>query len=244
MSDRLDRSGKRILVADDSSTYRAIASRVLRDAGYEVEETADGASALRLLTDHQPPFDLLVLELNLPRVRGLDLLRRLREGGDLDVRVLVVSESLTRHLRRVLGELRLDASLTKNHALRELLYLVDGLLFPHSGDQRRSGRKLSNLPVNYWIDDDLYLETCFDVSDEGMFIAVTDEPPPPPGSELSLRFWLPSSDRLIVCDGEVKWLNTAAGDLRISHPPGMGIRFTRIDASDVALLKEYLRDAR
>lgn len=244
MSERLDRSAKRILLADDSTTYRSIAGRVLRDAGYQVVDAPDGATALELLQTQQSPFDLLILELNLPRVRGLDLLRRLRENGELKTRVLVVSESLTRHLRRVLGELRLDASLTKNHALRELLYQVDAVLFPQQADQRRSVRRLSHLPVNYWIDDVLFLESCFDVSDDGMFIAVTDDEPPALGSSLSLRFWLPNSDRLIVCEGEVMWLNTAAGDLSISHPPGMGVRFTRIEPADLELVRAFLHESR
>ena len=205
---RLERGGKRILIADDSPTYREIATRVLVDAGYGVTGVEDGGRALEELRSAEPSYDLLILELNLSKVRGLDVLRRLHDGGDRgDLRTLVVSESLTEHLRRVLRDLELDATLTKNHALRELLYRVDGLLFPRVAEQRQSPRKLGQLPVNYWIGDDLFLQSCFDLSAEGMFVVVADEVPPPVGTALALRFWLPTADRLILCEGEVVWLN-------------------------------------
>jgi len=238
---RLDRSRRRILIADDSATYRSVASRVLEDAGYLVAQVADGLEAVDRLIEAEPGYDLLILELNLPRLRGLDVLRRARERSALgDMRVLVVSESLTEHLRTVLAELRLDATLTKNHALRELLYQADALLFPAAGDERRRPRRLGQLPVNYWVEDELYLQSCFDLSEVGMFVAVADEAPPAVGTELSLRFWLPSCDRLVVCEGVVVWQNTAAGDLRITHPPGMGVDFTSVAAADVELIRQYL----
>ena len=237
----VDRSSKRVLVADDSETYRAIALRVLGDAGYPVVGSADGAEALRLLGEEGSGFSLLLLELDLPKLRGLDLIRRARDTPKLrSLPVLVVSEALSEHLKRVLGELGLDAFLSKNHPLRDLLYQVDAMLFPMEADQRKSPRRLEHLPVNYWVGDRLSLERCFDLSETGMFVVVADDEPPAAGTRLALRFWLPTGDRLVVCEGEVVWRNSASGDLRVSHPPGMGVRFTRLAPADLELVREFL----
>lgn len=238
------RGERTVLVADDSDTYRCIAARVLGDAGYRVEEASDGAQAVARLLDPGRAIDLLVFELELPKVRGLDVLRRLRESApDAAVRTLAVSEVFSEHMRGMLRELRLDVCLNKNHALRELLYHADALLFPMAAEKRRSQRHLSNIPVNYWIGNDIYLESCFDVSETGIFVAVADVAPPPITTRLALRFWLPIADRLVVCDGEVVWVNAPVGDLSLSHPPGMGIRFTSIAEEDLQLIRRYLETA-
>ena len=237
---RLERGSRQVLIADDSATYRAVAARVLQDAGYRVATVADGAEALeRLQTGSR--VHVLVLELNLPRVRGLDLLRRIRESAALArLPVIAVSEVVGEHLKRVLSDLKLDASLSKSHALRDLLWQVDQLAFPEEADERKSPRRLLKLPVNYWVNGRLCLESCFDLSEIGMFLAVADEAPPPRGTALKLRFWLPIADRLIGTDAEVVWVNTVEGDLRISHPPGMGVSFTALTEADRALIREYL----
>jgi len=67
----------RVLLAEDSATERAICMNVLRDAGLEVHEAPDGRYALDLCRIIRP--DLLVLDLGLPRVSGIEVLRRLRD---------------------------------------------------------------------------------------------------------------------------------------------------------------------
>ena len=239
---RLDRAAKRILVADDSQTYRSILERVLIDAGYRVSVVADGEALLASLADPASDLDLLVLELNLPKVRGIDVLRKVREENPpRNLQVLVVSEFLSEHLRQVLADLGVTQNVNKYHALRDLLYEVDGLLFPAERNQRRSVRKLGHLPVNYWVGEKLYLQYCFDLSAEGMFIILTEESPPPEGMKVNLRFWLPSSDKLVATTGEVVWHNSPDKGLRISHPPGMGVRFLDLDGDDARMIAEFVQ---
>ena len=238
---RLDRGAKRILIADDSTTYRAVLEEVLSEAGYEVSVVTDGEQLLTALEKGTDAIDLLVLELNLPKVRGIDVLRKVREEGEIDgTPVLVITDFLSEHLKKVLSDLGAVHYVNKYHALRSLLYQVDGILFKTDHNERRSERKLGHLPVNYWLDDNLYLQYCFDISADGMFIIVTEEEPPPTGTVLTLRFWLPTSEKLVAAKGEVVWLNCSGDGLRISHPPGMGLRFLGLEAEDCKLVADFV----
>ncbi len=69
---------KTILTVDDSASVRQMVSFTLRTAGYEVLEAADGEDALARL---QGPVHLILTDLNMPRLDGIELTRRVRAGG-------------------------------------------------------------------------------------------------------------------------------------------------------------------
>jgi two-component system chemotaxis response regulator CheY len=67
---------KRIMTVDDSRTMREMVSFTLRKAGYDVSEAEDGQQALDVLK--QAPVDVLITDLNMPRMDGVTLIRALR----------------------------------------------------------------------------------------------------------------------------------------------------------------------
>jgi DNA-binding response OmpR family regulator len=69
-----------LLVVDDDSRVRTVVSWQLEAEGYAVREAADGNAAWRDIVERRP--DLVVLDLSLPGLSGLALLRRLRDAGD------------------------------------------------------------------------------------------------------------------------------------------------------------------
>ncbi len=74
-----DPDGRRtVLVVDDEPTISEVVSRYLERAGYATSTAADGLEAIRAAGEHRP--DLVVLDLMLPQLDGLQVLRRLREG--------------------------------------------------------------------------------------------------------------------------------------------------------------------
>jgi len=75
-----------VLVVDDEPTVREVVANYLRRDGHDVAETADGAEALAMV--ERETFDLVVLDMMLPGVNGLDILRRIRQLGDLPVIML------------------------------------------------------------------------------------------------------------------------------------------------------------
>lgn len=71
-----------VLIVDDSFVMRRILERALRQAGLEIAavlEASDGAEALDILVER--PVDLILSDLNMPRMGGLELLRQIRARG-------------------------------------------------------------------------------------------------------------------------------------------------------------------
>lgn len=69
---------KRILTVDDSPTVRQMVGFTLRDAGYEVVEASDGLDALDRLAEEE--VDMLITDLNMPRLDGVGLIRQVRSN--------------------------------------------------------------------------------------------------------------------------------------------------------------------
>jgi two-component system chemotaxis response regulator CheY len=69
--------GKRVMTVDDSATVRQVLHMTLEDAGYDVVEAVDGADALEKLSEES--VDMLVTDLNMPKVDGIDLIQQVRQ---------------------------------------------------------------------------------------------------------------------------------------------------------------------
>ena len=79
-----------MLVVDDDASVRAMLGYLLHDEGYDVREAADGAEAIEALTVEAP--DCMVLDLMMPNIDGVGVLRARRERGFApDTRVLVLT---------------------------------------------------------------------------------------------------------------------------------------------------------
>jgi DNA-binding response OmpR family regulator len=114
-----------ILVAEDQTDIRELLVMNLRGAGYEVSAVGDGAQALA--QQLESPSDLLVLDLMMPRMGGLDVCKALRAKGSAAPILMLTAKST--ELDRVLGlELGADDYLTKPFSLAELLARVKALL--------------------------------------------------------------------------------------------------------------------
>lgn len=94
---------RKILLIDDSQFMRVVAERALKIAGYTLKTASDGEQGLRLAREIRP--DLVVLDLILPKVPGLEVLRRLREDPDTkDIPVIVLTALSEKNQERVLAE--------------------------------------------------------------------------------------------------------------------------------------------
>jgi DNA-binding response OmpR family regulator len=117
-------AGERVLVVDDEPTVREVVQRYLERDGYQVEVAADGPSALGALAAR--PFDLVVLDLMLPGVDGLQVCRTVREAGTTAVIMLTAKAD---EADRIVGlELGADDYVVKPFSPRELVARVRSVL--------------------------------------------------------------------------------------------------------------------
>lgn len=115
---------RRILVVEDNLDLAELVRLHLGDAGYATETCSDGRSALQRLS--AAPCDLVILDLMLPGIDGLELCRRLRTRPDY-LPILMLTAKST-ELDRVLGlEVGADDYVTKPFSIRELLARVKAL---------------------------------------------------------------------------------------------------------------------
>lgn len=117
-------NGEKILVVDDEPSIREIVSLYLQRAGYDVVTAADGQAALDALT--QTTFNLVVLDLMLPRLDGLEITRRLRAVGHTPIIMLTARGE---EMDRILGlEMGADDYVTKPFSPQELVSRVRAVL--------------------------------------------------------------------------------------------------------------------
>lgn len=120
----------RILVAEDSAAIRQILTYLLQARGYEVREAADGRAALELAAAHA--FDLVILDVLMPHVNGLEVCARLRgseKTKDIPILILTAVAKGTgkadEHWRQVSGA---DEFVSKPFKATDVLDRVERLL--------------------------------------------------------------------------------------------------------------------
>ncbi|MFN8441821.1 MAG: response regulator transcription factor [Caldilineaceae bacterium] len=117
-------SGQTILVVEDERSISEVVSLYLTRAGYHVITVHDGNAALRALSQQRPA--LIVLDLMLPGVDGLEITRRVRAEGDLPIIMLTARKE---EIDRILGlEMGADDYVTKPFSPQELVSRVRAVL--------------------------------------------------------------------------------------------------------------------
>lgn len=84
-------NAKRILVIDDAATVRMYHRSILESAGYEVEEAINGIEALEKSLTSATPFDLYLVDINMPKQDGYGFLRDLRQQAMPQAPAIMVS---------------------------------------------------------------------------------------------------------------------------------------------------------
>jgi DNA-binding response OmpR family regulator len=137
-----------VLVVDDDPTVSEVVTTYLQHAGFSVQHCVDGEAALDAVSTSVP--DLVVLDLMLPGIDGLEVCRRLRTKADVPV---VMLTALGDEVDRVLGlEVGADDYITKPFSPRELVLRVQSVL------RRTGGGSLSVEEPSVLEDGDLIVD--------------------------------------------------------------------------------------
>lgn len=128
-------AGARVLVVEDEPAIVDVVAYALRREGFDVRSTGDGESGLAAARDE--PFDVVVLDLMLPRLSGTEVCRTLRAESDVPIIILTAKDA---EVDRVLGlELGADDYVTKPFSPAELVSRVRALLRRRELDSRSAG---------------------------------------------------------------------------------------------------------
>jgi len=125
MADRQGMKPRKILVIEDDRDIARLLELHLHDLGYDVQVACDGVSGLKQALSK--PYDLIILDLMLPGIDGLEVCRNLRTKPNYTPILMLTAKST--ELDRVLGlEVGADDYLTKPFSIRELLARMLGKL--------------------------------------------------------------------------------------------------------------------
>lgn len=113
-----------ILVVEDEKSICRVIRTYLEDAGYQVLATDNGPDALEMAAAHRP--DLIVLDLNLPGMDGMEVAARLRQKSD--VYILMLTARTEEHDRIAGLQIGADDYLTKPFSPREMVARVEAIL--------------------------------------------------------------------------------------------------------------------
>ena len=131
-----DRAARVLVVEDDADIAQAL-QRSLRLEGYEVKIAVDGQAALDTAGSYVP--DLVILDLGLPKIDGIEVARRLREGDDVPILMLTARDAVESRVEGL--DVGADDYLVKPFERQELLARIRALL------RRRPPRGAASLVV-------------------------------------------------------------------------------------------------
>ena len=138
---------RRVLVVDDEPALVDAVGYALQSDGFEVATAGDGEEAITMLGDDG--FDVVVLDIMLPRLSGIEVCRRLREESDVPIILLSARDA---EVDRVLGlESGADDYVTKPFSMAELLSRVRAVLRRRELDARAGGgtiRRIGRLEID------------------------------------------------------------------------------------------------
>ena len=133
----------KILIVEDEAKIARFVTLELEHEGYEVQCAYDGRSGLQRCLDWKP--DLLILDLMLPELSGIEVCRRLRQQSDVPIIMLTAKDDVS---DKVMGlDMGADDYMTKPFAIEELLARIRVALKRHSSEREGGARVLEEGPL-------------------------------------------------------------------------------------------------
>ncbi len=229
---------KNILIADDSEFFRTQLSTILTEGGHKVTCVSDGAEVKKALRKSSDKIDLLILDLQMPKIDGFEVLEWIKENdskGKFPVLAITGVYKPDDVIDR-LKSLGINGFITKDFTPEQIIHCINLIMPPE--EARVEPRFPISVPVYYTLEDRGYVGFMLNVSASGLFLHTSMELRPT--AVLQLKFTLPDSSRLYEVEGIVNWLTPASPHSRMFN--GAGIKFTSITYEDKEELKRFVEE--
>lgn len=231
----------KILIADDTATYRAMLGDALSAKGYDIAYASDGLETVKIVKEEIKELKLVLLDLLMPKMLGFDVLKEIREmegGEQLPVVVITGLFKNIDDIRRV-KSLGAVGFIDKALPIEEVVFRIENIIKSSRASTEKPLSVRVDLLVNYKINNEPFSTYTFLISKKGMFLRSTK--PLPVGSEIHLSFELGEGGRQIECDAVVTKTVTAEDKKELlKYPTGMEVQFSHISPADLAHLLEWL----
>src|SRR5262245_42932545 len=123
----METATKTILIVEDNALNMKLFTDLLKSQGYRILQANDGANALKLLKEQRP--DLIMMDIQLPDISGIELTKQLKKDEALrSIPVVAVTAFAMHHDEEVIRESGCESYLTKPISLDRMFETVRGLL--------------------------------------------------------------------------------------------------------------------
>ena len=141
-------TNKKVLIVDDEEHIRELIKFNLKKEGYDIEVAVNGTEALNIIREIK--FDLILLDLMLPEIDGLEVCKEIRRNEETsDIPVMMITAK-GEEFDKVLGlELGADDYITKPFSIRELMARVKALLRRSNVKKEENIIKFGDVVVNF-----------------------------------------------------------------------------------------------
>ena len=236
---------KQLLLADGSVFFRRVLGTALEQSGFRLLYARNGTEALELGRQHAESIDALVLDVFMPGMDGVAVLKALRgvprlaatpaqlmSARELPVPMLQEAQALS-------GRSLLAKSALPPEALVARICTLVQLPAP---ELRACERKpfFSVVEFQAATGGDWMSGFSYDVSTGGIFVRTLTPLEPDEQVELKVKFGAAAS---LSCRGQVSWRNSYRQRRSFAYPVGMGVRFTRLDGDQTALVQSLVKSS-
>lgn len=223
-------SSKTVLIAGDTAAVRERFATALEGAGHRALAARSAAELLARVRADLHRIDLLVLDLRLSQLSGVELIRTIRrfDQGRLPIVVFAGSIASASEVRQ-LDALGIAGYVNEHSLLPHIMPVLAPHLFPNSFNRRSSPRLVLSLPITIRTGSTIATAVILNLGKGGLAIRTMN--PLDQTSKLRVRFRLPGCPRELEAAARVAWV-----DRRV----GMGVQFEYVESADQAILDEFI----